>query len=233
MPCSYIPRPSLLPLMPPHHSTSIPITPHLSPPPPSPKVSPSAPSPHTHPPSLHSHPLTPPPLTQAHVTPYQGCRVWVLPPAAVWVLQPSQRYLPSQITPCPGGQDSHFEGKVVRASAEARLSTSPTSTSIWEGRGRKGSPVPGWGAAVPTEKGIWPDWDQQRQSLHVPLPQSGALLGEQHLPRAPQCLLPPHPGAPVLCLPCHRGLCCSRGAQPGRELTAEYISSQDHGDAPR
>lgn len=37
----------------------------------------------------------------------------------------------------------------------------------------------------------------------------------------------------MLCLPCHRGLCCSRGAQPGRGLAAGYIPSQDPMGMPR
>lgn len=119
-----------------------PLRPHPNPPdPPFPMV-----------PSLLHHPLSPPcppacraapvPCSHSPVPEGFGCP-WSL--QLLWVLQPS----PYQGAPPPlpphsaqAGQDSHFGGKAVRASAGVRHSTSPTSISIWEGKGSAGGRQP-------------------------------------------------------------------------------------------
>lgn len=148
----------------PHHRTSIP-PPHHS----------------------HAHPLTSPPYQKSCPVPGSwypisvGCRTWVLPPAAAWVLHPPPR--PPGSLPCAQvGQDSHFGGKAVRASAGARHSTSPTSPSIWEGKGSsrgrgRAALSQGGRPAVPWEKGSCRSWDAARRTSEGRTLGPGAAAG--------------------------------------------------------
>lgn len=121
VPCALIPTP---------RST----LPHGPQPAPSPPVPPM-------PPSLQSCPS--PGLTRPCA---RGMRVPPVPPAAVGPTALPTPGCPPLRPQAPhsarAGQDSLFGGKAVRASAGVRHSASPTSISIWEGKGSAGGRQP-------------------------------------------------------------------------------------------
>lgn len=161
------PCPTILTLL--LQSTSVPPLPH------------PIPTPH-HP---RAHPLI---SQQSCPNPYHrdvglGCPPLLLLPLQSLQL-PQPEGPPSKASPVPWQQHSHFGGKAVRGSAGTRNSTSLTSTSIWEGKGR--------GRAAPARHnpGEWhTQWGQpgKTSSPGSSIPKAGS---------------PPRtPNPPGLCLP--------------------------------
>lgn len=147
---------------------------------------PPAPSPHVHPhpaPSPHIHPPTPSlscPSSDLPTPPEELPQPRLMVPRISGMqdvgapssccVGPASPPSPPRNLPCAQvGQDSHFGGKAVRASAGARHSTSPTSPSIWEGKGssrgrERATLSQGGRPAVPREKGSCRSWDAARRT---------------------------------------------------------------------